>query len=117
MELIYTANTRGFYQKITVKNQEAFVSNDRDSTEKGENIKISESDWKELSRYMNDLKLDQLETYKDPTQKRFYDGAAIANLMIIDNGKEYRTVDFDNGFPPIEIEKMVNKITSLAKKE
>ena len=117
MELIYTANTRGFYQKITVKNQEAFVSNDRDSTEKGESIKISEADWKELSRYMSDLKLDQLATYKDPTQKRFYDGAAIANLMIIDNGKEYRTVDFDNGFPPIEIEKLVNKITSLAKKE
>ena len=117
MELIYTANTRGFYQKITVKNQEAFVSNDRDSTEKGESIKISEADWKELSRYMSDLKLDQLATYKDPTQKRFYDGAAIANLMIIDNGKEYRTVDFDNGFPPVEIEKLVNKITSLAKKE
>jgi len=117
MELIYTANTRGFYQKITVKNQEAFVSNDRDSTEKGESIKISEADWKELSRYMSDLKLDQLATYKDPTQKRFYDGAAIANLMIIDNGKEYRTVDFDNGFPPIEIEKLVNKITSIAKKE
>jgi hypothetical protein len=117
MELIYTANTRGFYQKITVKNQEAFVSIDRDSAEKGENIKISEADWKELSGYMNDMKLEQLATYKDPTQKRFYDGAAIANLLVNDNGKEYRTVDFDNGFPPVEIEKLVNKITSLAKKE
>lgn len=117
MELIYTANTRGFYQKITVKNQEAFVSSDRNSTEKGENVKISDSDWKELSGYMNDMKLDQLATYKDPTQKRFYDGAAIANLLVIDNAKEYRTVDFDNGFPPVEIEKLVNKITSLAKKE
>lgn len=117
MELIYTANTRGFYQKITVKNQEAFVSSDRNSTEKGESVKISDSDWKELSGYMNDMKLDQLATYKDPTQKRFYDGAAIANLLVIDNAKEYRTVDFDNGFPPVEIEKLVNKITSLAKKE
>jgi hypothetical protein len=117
MELIYTANTRGFYQKITVKNQEAFVSSDRNSTEKGESVKISDADWKELSGYMNDMKLDQLATYKDPTQKRFYDGAAIANLLVIDNAKEYRTVDFDNGFPPVEIEKLVNKITSLAKKE
>jgi hypothetical protein len=100
-----------------VKNQEAFVSNDRDSAEKGENIKISDTDWNELSGYMNALKLDQLPTYKDPTQKRFYDGAAIANLLVIDNAKEYRTVDFDNGFPPVEIEKLVNKITSLAKKE
>ncbi|WP_395066638.1 hypothetical protein [Flavobacterium sp.] len=117
MELIYTANTRGFYQKITVKNQEAFVSSDRNSAEKGESIKISDADWKELSGYINSLKLDQLATYKDPTQKRFYDGAAIANLKVISEEKEYQTVDFDNGFPPVEIEKLVNKITSLAKKE
>lgn len=117
MELIYTANTRGFYQKITVKNQEAFVSSDRNSTDKGESIKISDADWKELYASMNNLKLDQLATYKDPTQKRFYDGAAIANLKVVADEKEYQTVDFDNGFPPVEIEKLVNKITSLAKKE
>lgn len=117
MEVIYTANTRGFYQKITVKNQEAFVSSDRNSAEIGESIKISDADWKELSASMNNLKLDQLATYKDPTQKRFYDGAAIANLKVVANDKEYQTVDFDNGFPPVEIEKLVNKITSLAKKE
>ena len=117
MELIYTANTRGFYQKITVKDQEAFVSSDRNSTEIGQSLKISDADWKELSASMNSLKLDQLATYKDPTQKRFYDGAAIANLKVVANDKEYQTVDFDNGFPPVEIEKLVNKITSLAKKE
>jgi hypothetical protein len=116
MELIYTANTRGFYQKITVKNQEVFVSNDRDSAEKGESIKITDAEWKELSESMNNLKLDQLATYKDPSQKRFYDGAAIANLKVVANEKEYQTVDFDNGFPPVEIEKLVNKITAFAKK-
>lgn len=117
MELIYTANTRGFFQQITIKNQEFFVSNDRDSKQKGTAVKISDADWKELSGYMNSLKLDQLATYKDPTQKRFYDGAAIANLKVVDKEKEYKTVDFDHGFPPVEIEKLVNKITSLAKKE
>lgn len=117
MELIYTANTRGFYQKITVKNQEVFVSSDRNSNDKGESMKISDANWKEITGYMSSLKLDQFATYKDPTQKRFYDGAAIANLKVIDREKEYQTVDFDNGFPPVEIEKLVNKITSLAKKD
>lgn len=116
MELIYTANTRGFYQKITVKNQEVFVSSDRNATEISQGLKISDADWNELSGYINSLKLDQLATYKDPTQKRFYDGAAIANLKVVTNDKEYQTVDFDNGFPPVEIEKLVNKITSFGKK-
>jgi hypothetical protein len=115
MELIYTANTRGFFQQITIQNQQVSVSKDRDSKQKGETLKISDADWKELVGYMNVLKLDKLATYKDPTQKRFYDGAAIANLKVIDKEKEYRTVDFDHGFPPVEIEKLVNKINSLVK--
>ena len=117
MLLVYEANTRGFYQKITVQNQELYVSSDRNSVEKGIVSKISDNDWKELIGYMNILKLEELASYKDPTQKRFYDGAAIANLKITSKEKVYKTVDFDNGFPPVEIEKLVNKITSLVKEE
>ena len=115
MELIYEANTRGFYQKITILNQELIVSSDRNNVEKGKVSKISEANWNELVQYVNVLKLEELASYKDPTQKRFYDGAAIANLKVITKEKEYKTTDFDNGFPPIEIEKLVNKITSLVK--
>ncbi len=115
MLLVYEANTRGFYQKITVQNQEIYISKDRNSVEKGVVSKISDKDWKELIAYMNILKVEELATYKDPTQKRFYDGAAIANLKVTSKEKEYKTVDFDNGFPPVEIEKLVNKITSLVK--
>ena len=64
---------------------------------------------------MTVINLDELANYKDPTQKRFYDGAAIANLKVMYKDKEYRTTDFDNGFPPVEIEKLVTKITLLAK--
>lgn len=117
MLLVYEANTRGFYQKITVQNQEIYVSKDRNSVEKGVVSKISDKDWKELIGFMNILKVEELATYKDPTQKRFYDGAAIANLKVTSKEKEYKTVDFDNGFPPVEIEKLVNKITSLVKEE
>ena len=117
MVVIYEANTRGFYQKITVQNQELFVSKDRNSTEKGVQSKITDAIWKELVGYMNVLKLEELVTYKDPTQKRFYDGAAIANLKVIVKEKEYKTTNFDNGFPPVEIEKLVNKITSLVKEQ
>jgi len=111
----YTANTRGFYQKITVKNQMLTVSKDRDGNDKPVPTKISDADWKELVDCFKKVELDSLSKLKAPTEKRFYDGAAIANLKITFKDKTYETDSFDHGFPPKEIKKFVNTITSLAK--
>lgn len=116
-KIVYTANTRGFYQKLTVQNQEISVSRERDLSDKGVTSKISDADWKELVGYFEKIKLDNLSTYKDPTQKRVYDGAAIAKLIINYQEKEYQTKNFDHGYPPVEIEKFVNKLVSLVKEE
>lgn len=113
----YVANTRGFYQKTVIKDQKISISKDRDEKGNGLTTTISNEDWKELLSYFKTLELDSLSTYKDPTQKRFYDGAAIANLKVVYKEKEYMTTDFDHGFPPVEIEKLVNKIVLLGKKE
>lgn len=112
----YEASSRGFYEKIIIENQTVSVVNERDAKDNGETVKISDDVNKELSSYLNSVQLDQLATYKDPTQKRFYDGAAIANLKITVDGVEYKTVDFDHGNPPVEIEKLVNKIVSFGVK-
>ncbi len=112
-KLEYTANTRGFFQKITIENQTVKVAVNRDMPDKGESVKISDADVKELMAAYRTIKVEQLPTLKDPTQQRFYDGAAIANLKVTVNGKEYQTTDFDHGFPPVEIEKLVNKIASF----
>lgn len=116
-KIVYTANTRGFYQKITIQNQEISVSSERDSADKGATSKISDADWKELVGYFEKIELDSLSTYKDPTQKRVYDGAAIAELIINYQEKEYQTKNFDHGYPPVEIEKFINKLVSLVKEE
>jgi hypothetical protein len=113
----YTANTRGFYQKIVVINQKATISRDRDENATPREIVISDADWKELVGYFHKINLEEVPTLKDPTQKRFYDGAAIANLKIHHQEKDYETVDFDHGFPPAKIEKLVNKIVELAKEK
>ena len=62
-------------------------------------------------------KLADFPKYKDPSQKRFYDGAPIANLSVTYQSKTYQTTDFDHGTPPVEIEKLVNKILSLVKEK
>jgi len=113
----YTANTRGFYQKIVIINQKATISRDRNGNDTPRELKISDSDWKELITAFGKINLDELPNLKDPTQKRFYDGAAIANLKVRYQDKNYETKDFDHGNPPVEIEKLVNKIVSLAKEE
>ena len=115
--LQYTASTRGFFQKIVVINQKVTISRDRNGEKFPEEIAISDKDWKEIIGYFEKIDLEKVPTLKDPTQKRFYDGAAIANLKIRYQDKNYETTDFDHEFPPAEIEKLVNKIVSLAKEK
>ena len=115
--LQYTASSRGFFQKIVVINQKVTISRDRNGEKFPEEIAISDKDWKEIISYFQKIDLEKVPTLKDPTQKRFYDGAAIANLKIRYQDKNYETTDFDHEFPPAEIEKLVNKIVSLAKEK
>jgi len=115
--LEYTASTRGFYQKITIQDLMVIVSKDRSRNEKPLATKISEEDWKELAGYFETIELDSLPTLKAPTEKRFHDGAAIANLKINFKDKEYKTTSFDHGYPPEAIKKIVDKINTFAKKE
>lgn len=115
--LQYTASSRGFFQKIVVINQKATISRDRNGEKFPEEIAISDKDWKEIISYFHKIDLEKVPTLKDPTQKRFYDGAAIANLKVRYQDKNYETTDFDHEFPPAEIEKLVNKIVSLAKEK
>jgi hypothetical protein len=113
-EIIYTANTRGYYQKVTIHNQEITISKDRNEEGVGTTTKISEANWNELVLLFNKLDLEKLSSYEGPTQKRFYDGAAIANMKVSYKEKEYQTSDFDHGTPPLEIEYFVKKLLLLA---
>jgi starvation-inducible outer membrane lipoprotein len=111
----YVANTRGFYQKVTLEKQMVTVTNDRNETEKATPVKISDADWKILIEQFDEVNLDELKDLKVPTEKRLYDGAAIANLKVTYKGVTYETPSFDHGTPPYEIKKIVNKINSFAK--
>jgi hypothetical protein len=110
----YTATTRGFYQQIVVQNQKFTVTKDRNGIEKLVSQDISKSDWKKIIEAFQDIDLEEIPNLKGPTEKRFYDGAAIANVKITYKGKTYATNGFDHGNPPVEIGKLVNRITQLA---
>ena len=113
----YIATTRGFFQKVILSNKKMSISRDRDGIQPTEEITISEADWKELVDYFQTINLEQLPNLKDPTQKRFYDGAAIATLKVHYQKNNYQTTEFDHGFPPAPIEKLINKIVVLSKEK
>ena len=113
----YTANTRGFYQKITIQNEMVTISKDRSGQDKAVATKIAAEDWEELVDCFNKMELDSLSKLKAPTEKRFHDGAAIGHLKLTYKGKTYETSDFDHGFPPKEIQQFVAKINSFITEE
>ncbi|MEG2102173.1 MAG: hypothetical protein RRY99_11765 [Flavobacterium sp.] len=109
----YTAVSRGIYKKIIVQNKTATVTNSRNA--EAVEIKIDEAKWKQIAAEFSKINLENIPNLKAPTEKRFYDGAAIGNLKVTQNQKTYETKGFDNGFPPKEIEKLVNLLVDFAK--
>jgi hypothetical protein len=112
-QIEYSALSRGLYKKILVQNKSVSVTNGRD-TEAVES-KIDAAKWNKIVTEFEKINLDNIPKLKAPTEKRFYDGAAIANLKVTTNGKTYETKGFDNGFPPKEIEKLVNLLVDFTK--
>ncbi|KQO34289.1 hypothetical protein ASF10_00790 [Flavobacterium sp. Leaf82] len=112
-QMEYSAVSRGFYKKIIVQNKTVSVINGK-NTEPIES-KIEDAKWKQIVAEFAKIDLESIKTLKAPTEKRFYDGAAIANLKITKDQQTYETLGFDNGTPPKEIEKLVNLLVSFTK--
>ena len=111
----YTANSRGLYNSTVIENKIVFVTKTRD----GEPVSssLSEEQLNVLISEFQKVDLEEIPNLKAPTEKRFHDGAAMANLKITYKGKTYESQTFDNGFPPEKIKNLVNTILSLSKKE
>lgn len=117
MVVEYEASSRGYFSKITLSGNTVTVSNDRNNVEKPQILTVSATDLSTLTTLLNNLKPESLANLKGPTEKRFYDGAAHANLKITKDGTSFETQGFDAGFPPKEIEKLVNILVSFSEKQ
>ena len=112
--IYYEATTRGFFLALKVEHQMLYISKERDFKEYLERIAISDADWNEISTLANAVDLEKVKDLKWPTEKRYYDGAAHANIIFESKGVKYPANGFDHGFPPAEVEKLVNILTKLA---
>jgi len=112
-QMEYSAVSRGLYKLIVVQNKTVSVTNGKNTQPLV--TKISDAKWKEIVAEFSKINLESIPALKGPTEKRFYDGAAIGNLKIVQNQKIYETPGFDNGYPPKEIEKLVNLLVDFTK--
>ena len=75
--------------------------------------KLSDADWTYLVDEFKKVDLNTISNLKAPSEKRFYDGAAAATVVVTFKGTEYVSSPFDHGNPPAEIKNLVNKIVSF----
>ena len=113
--LEYEANSRGYFLYIRAENHNLYISRNREENQKSlVATPVSDEDWVELEKLAKAVNLQTVKDLKWPTEKRFYDGAAHANIAFLADNNRYETKGFDHGYPPAEIEKLVNKIVALA---
>lgn len=114
-EVEYTANARGFYLRIVVKDQHYSVYRNRRDEQQAavKDERMSDAQWKSLVAAFQKLNLQELPSYVGPTKKRFYDGAPNANLKVTSPEQVYESQTFDHGAPPAQIEKLINLLNAL----
>jgi hypothetical protein len=110
----YTANSRGLYNNTVVENKTISVTKTRDG--KPVTNSLTDAELNALISEFQKINLEEIPSLKAPTEKRFHDGAAMANLKITYKGKTYESQTFDNGYPPEKIKNLVNTILSFSKK-
>ena len=113
----YTAETRGYFMQITLEDKELRISKDRETRLPSVRIPLTAADQKKVLAMVKAIDVPNLSQLKAPTEKRFYDGAAIGNLSVTHNGETFGTAGFDHGNPPVEIEQLVAFMNAFDKTE
>lgn len=107
----YSAISRGTYYKFIITHKT--ISVQRDLNSEAILKPCSKAEWSKLMSAMKTIDLKNISELKAPTQTRFYDGAAAAQLKVIFKDTTFETQSFDHGTPPKAIEAFVNDILSL----
>lgn len=110
--LVYSAMTRGYFSEMAVYTDHIAILKQRGG--KPEIVKITKDNVDELNKIIDGINLSGIDKLESPTKKRHYDGAPFADVTVRKDGKEYKSASFDGGFPPKELELLVNKVLSLA---
>ncbi len=108
----YEATTRGYFEKLTIVEDKASYTNQRNAPE----VKLKDIDpkmWNDLVEEINAIGASNIHTFEAPSKNHQFDGAAMANLEIHSQDSIYRTQTFDKGNPPKELNSIYNAIQTI----
>lgn len=113
--VIYDSSSRGYYFNLAVYNEGHMTfTNQRNVSP--DTKAISKADMNDLIKLISSIDLNNIATLESPTNKRQYDGAPFTSVTIYKGKEKYQSSIFDGGYPPAELEALVNKILSLQPK-
>ncbi|MEN3323399.1 hypothetical protein VP395_06645 [Mariniflexile soesokkakense] len=108
----YSTHSRRTFKHISISKKSISVLNKRGETRL---IKpCSKPNWKSILKALKPIDIENIPNLKAPSENRFFDGAAIANLKITYDGKTYESQSFDHGNPPKEIAELVKEMLSIS---
>ena len=114
---IHTETIKSVELSYRTRGMQQFLYITRDSVEVKINDKIShykttKIQWKNILKIIQKVRLSSISTLKRPSSKSSYDGALMAQLMVVTNRKEYNSVSFDHDTPPAELVKIIDTMKS-----
>ncbi|KJD31680.1 hypothetical protein PK35_13035 [Tamlana nanhaiensis] len=110
--IVYKATSRGFFKEVVIDEDNVSTAIKRGGTP----VKkaCEKASWDQVLVLLNAIDFNKISELKAPSKKYAFDGAALAHLTIIKNGKTYESAPFDHGNPPKEIANLVKEILSLS---
>ncbi len=111
MEIVYETSSMTKSDQIVI-NAEKVRAINLLTQEKEERV-LSNKERNELEEALSQINLNTIGELKAPTNKRLYDGAPYAILIIRSENKEIKSCGFDHGEPPQELKKLVDEIIRI----
>ena len=114
---LHTETIKSVELSYRTRGMQQFLHISRDSIEVKINDKISrykttKTQWQNILKIIRKVRLSSISTLKRPSSKSSYDGALMAQLMVVTNRKEYNSVSFDHDTPPAELVKIIDAMKS-----
>lgn len=110
--ITYSAHTRGYFREYILK-QNSLTEFRNHEKLNAISSNLDTKDWNECIKLLGTIDLLLLPNLKSPTNYRQYDGAAFAQLTVIQKGDTIQSSGFDHKYPPAEIKPLVEYILSL----
>ena len=110
--LIYNAFTRGFFQELIITETNFTAYKDYEKLNPISK-NLDPKKWEACLELLDQIDLKSLPNLESPTNRRQFDGAAFAQLTVIQKGDTIQSSSFDHKHPPLKLKPLVEYILSI----